>query len=224
MNQLNKLATKVKKARGRDRSILYMKLRKGLGGVIANVRKSFSADILERIDFDSVVDFALLKSLRTYDEDKGRVDYHAHRWIREYVKREIIDCADIKIPHRIANWMYKISREDRDLLLDPDHKVGIMTKYSLSSGEYESLVIVVERWKMSIEYEDESIANSDIEIIDNHLASLDEDEAFIIRNLLNLPGTQGMGRMELAGFFKVKPEDIDRQELEILEKLRGNFV
>lgn len=143
MDELSSIAAELKvETNERKRNKLFLRLRSGMASIINKIKGEFSKKNLSRIDFDQVVDLVLYQSLESFDPNKGQITYHAYRFIREYIKREIIKASHIKVPILVAKKHYKICDDDRPMFLDSTHKDYLKDKYSLTDSMYQSLVKV----------------------------------------------------------------------------------
>lgn len=143
MDELSNVASQLKvETDERNKNKLFMSLRAGMGSVINKIRSEFSKKNLSRIDFDAVADLVLYQSLDSFDAGKGRITYHAYRFIREYVKREIIKASHIKVPILVAKNNYKVTEEDRPKFMHDGNKDFLQKKYALTDSMYESLLRV----------------------------------------------------------------------------------
>lgn len=205
----------------------WLELKGLLQGIIWSARKSFKVKSLEKIDADSVIDLAILRALKVYEESQGRFDYHAMRWIHTLLKREIIRNADVRIPFRIADKDYLIEDEDREDFLGGDMEDALREKYDLSKSEYVYLSHIkqVIGTRVDLTHEspcvDESHDDFDLRTrLEEAINVLPKDDAFIVCHAFGVCGYQLLDEEEIGSKLGLAPSTVRKRKSKAIAKLK----
>ena len=140
--KLNQLVSSYQELAG-DKSKMFAQIlgHKEVKSMSEYVRRRFNYNYIAYVDFDSIVNEALLKSLNKYSLGCGHFANYYMTWLSSTLTREAIKSQPgIRLPEELAKKNFQISNEARELMIQGTAKEEIKEIYGLNESKYNRLV------------------------------------------------------------------------------------
>lgn len=138
--KLNQLVSKYQEVTG-DRSKMFIDILNIVKPMSEYIRRRFNYNYIAYVDFDSVVNEALLKALNKYSNSCGHFANYYMTWLSSTLTREAIKSQPgIRLPEELAKKNFQISNDARELMIQGIGKEEIKDIYNLKESQYNRLV------------------------------------------------------------------------------------